>query len=94
MGEFDKFWDEWISTIPESEEVSSFAFGEHAFNYQQATIDKQAAEIAALRGYIIRIEDELDWDENVRNTVSSLMLTYKLIDENGNHTKLLTGEGE
>jgi len=58
-------------------------------NTMQAIIDKQAAEIAALRGFANKVVNS-----RFRDLYLGKSKKYGLIDENGNPTKLLTGESE
>ena len=60
-----------------------------AWEQQQAIIDKQAAEIAALRGFANKVVNS-----RFRDLYLGKSKKYGLIDENGNPTKLLTGESE
>lgn len=61
---------------------------------KDAIIDKQAAELAALRGFAETVVPIINYNNGFLHwfEVRQVAQSYKLIDENGNPTKLLTGE--
>ena len=64
--------------------------------WRDKKLDAQAAELSALRGFAQSVEsiDFTRFNDSAfaQNFVRKTMKLHKLIDENGNPTKLLTGE--
>jgi hypothetical protein len=64
---------------------------EAAWNHQQAKLDAQAEELAALRKALVDIHG---WLDDYDLAINLAFKKNKLIDADGNPTPLLTGEGK
>lgn len=92
----DNAFELWLKNTYKVETIREDNFNQYdleaAWDYQQDKIEKQAAELEALRGFFNAIDNLPINDNRFNNQCIEIAEKYGLIDKNGNPTSLFKGE--